>query len=36
VQQVDLARAMDIKPITLARHLDKLEAKGRICRENDA
>jgi len=27
---------MDIKPITLARHLDKLEAKGRICRENDA
>jgi len=36
VQQVDLARAMDIKPSTLARHLDKLEAKGRICRENDA
>jgi len=36
VQQVDLARVMDIKPITLARHLDKLEAKGRICRENDA
>ena len=36
MQQVDLARAMDIKPITLARHLDKLEAKGRICRENDA
>ena len=36
MQQVDLARVMDIKPITLARHLDKLEAKGRICRENDA
>lgn len=35
VQQIDLARAMDIKPITLARHLDKLEADGWINRESD-
>ena len=35
VQQVDLAHAMDIKPITLARHLDRLEKNGWIRREND-
>lgn len=35
VQQVDLAQAMDIKPITLARHVDRLEKDGWLCREED-
>lgn len=33
VQQVDLAQLMDIKPITLARHLDRLEKDGWLRRE---
>jgi len=36
VQQKDLALAMDIKPITLARHLDRLEQDGWITRKDDA
>lgn len=36
VQQKDLAKLMDIKPITLARHLDRLEKDGWLRRENDA
>lgn len=36
VQQVELAQAMDIKPITLARHLDRLEKDGWIRREDCA
>lgn len=36
VQQKDLAKVMDIAPITLARHLDKLEKDGWITREDDA
>lgn len=35
VQQNVLARAMDITPITLARHLDRLEKEGWIERRND-
>lgn len=35
VQQKDLARTMDIKPITLARHLDRLEKDGWLRREDD-
>lgn len=35
VQQNSLARMMDIKPITLARHLDRLQAEGWVERQND-
>ncbi|MDT8399590.1 MAG: MarR family winged helix-turn-helix transcriptional regulator [Pseudomonadales bacterium] len=35
VQQKTLAQYMDIKPITLARHLDKLEAAGWVARRDD-
>jgi DNA-binding MarR family transcriptional regulator len=35
VQQVDLAHTMDIAPITLARHLDRLEQDGWLKREDD-
>ncbi|MDX1489918.1 MAG: MarR family transcriptional regulator [Pseudohongiellaceae bacterium] len=35
MQQSVLARAMDITPITLARHLDKLEKEGWIERRSD-
>lgn len=35
VQQKELARFMDIKPITLARHLDKLERFGWVERRDD-
>lgn len=35
VQQTDLAEIMDIKPITLARHVDKLEKEGWLIRKND-
>lgn len=34
-QQSVLARLMDIKPITLARHLDRLEAEGWVERQDD-
>ena len=34
-QQKDLAKTMDIKPITLARHLDRLEKDGWIKRQDD-
>ena len=36
VQQKELASAMDITPITLARHLDRLEKDGWVRREDDA
>lgn len=36
VQQVELAQAMDIKPITLARHVDRLEKDGWLRREDCA
>lgn len=35
VQQIELAQRMDIKPITLARHLDNLEKHGWLRREDD-
>lgn len=35
VQQKDLAQVMDIKPITLARHLDRLEQNDWIERRDD-
>lgn len=35
IQQKDLALLMDIKPITLARHLDRLEANTWVERRND-
>lgn len=35
IQQKDLALLLDIKPITLARHLDRLEADTWIERRND-
>ncbi len=35
VQQKTLAQLMDITPITLARHLDRLEADGWIARRDD-
>ena len=35
VQQKTLARLMDIKPITLARHIDRLEQKGWVERRDD-
>ena len=35
LQQQHLARIMDIAPITLARHLDRLEEKGYIQRRED-
>ena len=35
VQQKTLARLLDIKPITLARHIDRLEAEGWVERRDD-
>lgn len=35
VQQKTLARIMDIKPITLARHIDRLEKEGWVERRDD-
>ncbi|MFM1896237.1 MAG: hypothetical protein RLZZ385_1311 [Pseudomonadota bacterium] len=35
VQQQALARLMDIKPITLARHIDRLEKEGWVERRDD-
>lgn len=35
VQQKTLAQLMDIKPITLARHIDRLEAQGWVERRDD-
>lgn len=35
IQQQELAKLMDIKPITLTRHLDRLESDGLIERRND-
>ena len=34
-KQTVLARLMDIKPITLARHLDRLQAEGWVERRDD-
>jgi MarR family transcriptional regulator for hemolysin len=34
IQQKELADLMDIKPITLTRHLDRLESEGWIERRN--
>lgn len=34
-QQKTLARLMDITPITLARHIDRLEADGWVIRRDD-
>jgi MarR family transcriptional regulator, transcriptional regulator for hemolysin len=36
IKQKTLAEAMDIKPITLARHIDRLEAEGWVLRQDDA
>ena len=35
IQQQELAKLLDIKPITLTRHLDRLESDGLIERRND-
>lgn len=35
VQQKTLAQLIDIKPITLARHIDRLEAEGWVERRDD-
>jgi len=35
IQQNSLAQLMDIKPITLARHIDRLEEKGWVERRED-
>ena len=35
IQQQELAKLMDIKPITLTRHLDRLQTDGLIERRND-
>ena len=35
VKQAELAAKMDIKPITLARHVDRLEADGLVERRDD-
>ena len=35
IKQKTLAEAMDIKPITLARHIDRLEAEGWVLRQDD-
>lgn len=35
VQQKTLAQLMDIKPITLARHIDRLEREGWVTRQDD-
>jgi DNA-binding MarR family transcriptional regulator len=35
VQQKTLAELMDVKPITLARHIDRLEMDGLVRREDD-
>lgn len=35
VQQKTLAQLIDIKPITLARHIDRLEAEGWVQRRDD-
>lgn len=35
-RQADLAQALQIRPITLARVIDKLEASGLVCRHQNS
>ena len=35
VRQTSLARLMDIKPMTLGRHIDRLEENGWVVRKDD-
>lgn len=35
IRQVELAEILDIQPITLGRHIDRLEADGWVERRND-